>query len=116
MLARLVEQHINKRQGDVEASLGSLSGEIGTFRIDLEKLADSTLQQSMAKLPEEDPFATVGQFTSQGGRFRIRRPLDRGGLGIVSVALDNDDEDLMAMEEAPYDSEKLLQEMLAKHT
>lgn len=31
------------------------------------------------------------------------------------IYLLNDNSDLMAMEEAPYDSEKLLQEMLAKH-
>jgi hypothetical protein len=32
------------------------------------------------------------------------------------IFLVNDNEELMPMEEAPYDSEKLLQEMLAKHS
>lgn len=31
------------------------------------------------------------------------------------IYLLSEDSDLMAMEEAPYDTEKLLQEMLAKH-
>ncbi len=92
LLARLVQRHVAAQSGDVAASLQSLSG-ARSVRDELEQLVNPDLQASIAKLQPME-FLTVppsvGQSTSAGMRFSIRRSLDRGGLGIVSVALDNE--------------------------
>ncbi len=58
----------------------------------LEKLADTEIHASISRLkqPENSNSNGVGQNTSLGTRFEIKRPLDRGGLGIVSVAIDKE--------------------------
>lgn len=91
LLNRLVDQHVQARGGDIHASLQSISG-VGSVREELERLSDTEIHASICHLKAADPYATVtvGQSTSHGGRFEIRRPLDRGGLGIVSVAFDKE--------------------------
>ncbi len=92
LLSQLVEHHIATRGGDVTASLQAISS-VGSVSDELQRLADTEIQASISKLrpPNSQAFATtVGQSTSKGQRFEIRRPLDRSGLGIVSVAVDKE--------------------------
>ncbi len=92
LLSRLVDRHVAARGGNVGASLRSISS-AGAVRAELERLADDDIKVSIAKLRSVDLVTvppSVGQSTSAGQRFEIRRPLDRGGLGIVSVAIDKE--------------------------
>ncbi len=92
LLSALVDRFIAARGGDVAASLQALSS-IGSVREELKRLEDDEVQASVAKLNSVEYLTVmpaVGQSTSVGQRFQIRRPLDRGGLGIVSVAVDNE--------------------------
>ncbi len=93
VLSRLVEQHIANRNGDIEASLKTLTS-VADFGKQLTLVLDTDIQASVAKLAPRDPHETtpvdVGQASMLGNRFRIRRPLDKGGLGIVSVAFDTE--------------------------
>jgi len=71
---------------------------IASVREELRSLADLDIQASLARVSvarkEQDPHATLpstlGESTSAGTRFRILRPHAKGGLGQVSVALDEE--------------------------
>jgi serine/threonine protein kinase len=91
LLKTLVNQLIAGHAGSVEASLGTISS-VAAVRQALENLHDAELNASLIHLPSDDSSATAtyGQPSSLSGRFQIRRPLDQGGLGIVSVALDGE--------------------------
>jgi tetratricopeptide (TPR) repeat protein/serine/threonine protein kinase len=95
LLDALVQKHL-RRHGNAERSLASVSS-LRSVRHDLEQIADSELQDSLAHVSaarEEgaDPWGTrtpsVGTPTSAGLRFRILRPHAKGGLGEVFVAHD----------------------------
>lgn len=93
LLKRLCDQHLASSGGDPTVTLAMLAVDT-PVREHLEQLADTDLEQSLAYLRTSapDPLATQSIMASaeQGGRFRFLRPLDRGGLGGVSVALDRE--------------------------
>jgi WD40 repeat protein/tRNA A-37 threonylcarbamoyl transferase component Bud32 len=112
LLDGLVRMHLEKHGGDPERSLAAtavvsrvaaaVDGNNGHGALVEATLAglvagkglavDSALQQATAPDAPDDPDATaafgVGDTTSSGGRFRVLRPHARGGIGMVSVALD----------------------------
>jgi WD40 repeat protein/tRNA A-37 threonylcarbamoyl transferase component Bud32 len=99
LLEALVQEHLKQHGNDPQQSLAAVSS-IGSVREELAQIADPGLQASLAHVsaarePGEDSWAThasasVGTPTSSGLRFRILRPHARGGLGQVSVALDEE--------------------------
>ena len=94
LLTALVAKHLELHAGDAQQSLAAVSS-VDSLRNELKSLADPEVDQSIAIAgAARDPDATlswsVGAATSAGERFRILRPHARGGLGQVSVALDNE--------------------------
>jgi serine/threonine-protein kinase len=90
----LVERHLLRHDNDPERSLAALSS-IGRVRDDLAELPDPDLQASLTAIASErqDGETTVtylGSPTAPGGRFRVLRPHAQGGLGVVSVAMDEE--------------------------
>jgi serine/threonine protein kinase len=98
LLEALVQKHIEMHGNDPAQSLAAI-GPTGSARKQLEQVADPDLQASLCQVavtpPEDpDPWATRsvsgGSPPSSGLRFRILRPHAEGGLGKVSVALDEE--------------------------
>jgi eukaryotic-like serine/threonine-protein kinase len=101
LLEALVDEHVRAHGGDPARSLQALSS-VGPVAEELGRLSDVDIQASVAHLrsrgtiqPPADPFKThppesLGEPTSWNGRFRIVRPHAHGGLGVVSVALDDE--------------------------
>jgi serine/threonine protein kinase/uncharacterized protein YjgD (DUF1641 family) len=98
LLEALVQKHLRQHHDDLQQSLAALSP-VPSVRHELEQLADPDVHASVAHVsdarPQEaDSYATrsftVGTPTSSGLRFRILRPHAKGGLGQVSVALDEE--------------------------
>jgi serine/threonine protein kinase len=98
LLEALVRKHLDLHGGDPERSLAALSTP-GPVRRDLERITDPDLHDSLARVaadratsPDPDATATfaAGQATSPAGRFRILRFHDRGGLGDVFIARDEE--------------------------
>jgi WD40 repeat protein/tetratricopeptide (TPR) repeat protein/tRNA A-37 threonylcarbamoyl transferase component Bud32 len=114
VLETLVQKHLELHGHDPEQSLAAIHS-VDDVRADLQHVEDTDIQASLAhvaaaraddpyaKRVDDDPYATrvegshahgpadaVGTPTSSGRRFRILRPHARGGLGQVSVALDEE--------------------------
>jgi hypothetical protein len=107
LLEALVARHLETCGGDPRASLEALSS-IGSVRQDLSRIADADLQAGLTQVSaahqDDDPYRTVpqpsvGDSTSAGTRFRILRPHAKGGLGQVSVALDQELDRPVALKE-----------------
>jgi serine/threonine-protein kinase len=91
----LVRRHLLRHDNDPERSLAALSAIGQRLRQDLSRIADPDVQASLPRVSatERDSESTltyVGSPTTPGGRFRILRPHAQGGLGVVSVALDEE--------------------------
>ncbi len=97
LLEALVRKHLERHGDDAAKSLAAVSS-IGSVRQELERVADADLHASLAHVAaaqtDDDPHATrppsAGTPTASGLRFRVLRPHARGGLGQVSVALDEE--------------------------
>jgi serine/threonine protein kinase len=106
----LVTMCLSKHGGNAEQSLAALSS-IGSARKQLEQLNDPDLNASLphvsAALQRDDSFetqdVTVGTSTSSGLRFRILRHHAKGGLGQVSVAMDEELHREVALKEIQED-------------
>jgi serine/threonine-protein kinase len=108
VLDALVEEHIKVHNNDAQKSLAAVSS-IGSVRQELSRIADPDLQSSLplvsaAQKEPDDPLRTVapsslGESTSTGSRFRILRPHAKGGLGQVSVAIDQELDRPVALKE-----------------
>jgi serine/threonine-protein kinase len=91
----LVRRHLLRHDNDAERSLAALSSIGQRLRDELSHIADPDVEASLgcvaATRPDtESTLSYVGSPTTPGGRFRILRPHAQGGLGIVSVALDEE--------------------------
>jgi serine/threonine-protein kinase len=97
LVEALVKKSLELHGDDVERSLAALSS-IDSTRDQLHQLGDPDVNASLPHVStlrdSEDPDATqglaVGNTTSSGLRFRIVRHHAKGGLGQVSVAIDQE--------------------------
>jgi serine/threonine-protein kinase len=110
LVEALVKKSLARHDGNVEQSLAALSS-IGTARQQLEQLGDPDLNASLPRVSaarERDDSSTkqdvtVGTPTSSGLRFRILRHHAKGGLGQVSVAMDEELHREVALKEIQED-------------
>ncbi len=94
LLAALVDKHLEKHDNNVEKSLGALSS-IGPLREELMSLGDSELERSLGRVTvfKERNACSPQNLQARASaepRFRILRPHARGGLGQVSIAVDEE--------------------------
>jgi serine/threonine-protein kinase len=90
----LVRRHLLRHDNDPERSLAALSS-IGPVRDHLAQVPDTDLQASLPFIASvrrdwETTISYLGSPTAPGGRFRVLRPHAQGGLGVVSVAFDEE--------------------------
>jgi serine/threonine-protein kinase len=90
----LVRRHLLRHDNDPERSLAALTS-IGLVRDALAKLPDPDVQASLVGMAGtrrdlEATLSYLGSPTMPGGRFRVLRPHAQGGLGVVSVAMDEE--------------------------
>jgi len=96
LLDALVEEHLRIHDGSPEKSLAALSS-VGSIRADLELLGDSDLNATLGHVPADTTQPGVSRahrITAVGpqsdGRFRVVKMHAKGGLGQVSLAVDEE--------------------------
>ena len=109
----LVAAHLARHGDAPEQSLAALTP-IGPIRDELESLADFETKVSIARVSvnraDLDPFATnapppgtssspVRTSSPSGVRFHVLRPLNKGGMGVVSIARDMELDRSIALKE-----------------
>ena len=96
LLDSLVEEHLKQHDGLAEKSLAAVSS-IGSIRDEIEQFGDVDLNATLGHVPADTTIpghsgsfsvGAVGQ--DSGGRFRVVRVHAKGGLGQVSVAVDEE--------------------------
>jgi serine/threonine-protein kinase len=90
----LVRRHLLRHDNDPDRSLAALSS-IRAVRDALAQVPDPDLQASLMGVATErggpdETLSYLGSPTVPGGRFRVLRPHAQGGLGVVSVAMDEE--------------------------
>jgi serine/threonine protein kinase/Tfp pilus assembly protein PilF len=93
LLESLVDEYVQAHSSDPQQSLAALSM-VSSVREELSRITDRDVQASVRAVGTSDPHATrppsVGTPSVAGQRFRVLRPHATGGLGQVSVALDEE--------------------------
>lgn len=96
LLEALVGEHLAAHDNDPQLSLATVHVR-GPLRAALEEFQDADMDASLAHLPDGSgdawvsaTISLVGEPTSIGSRFRILRRHASGGLGEVSIAVDNE--------------------------
>ena len=111
LLEGLVDEHVRAHAGDAARSLQSISS-AGDVADNLQHIADEQIQASLgyvrriASLTRDAlgvATKTLGPQTSWTGRFRIVRPHAKGGIGIVSVAMDDELDREVAIKEIKHE-------------
>lgn len=99
LLATLVEEHLAEHHDDVQQSLSGLLPRVADGAALSSQIEDADVQASLAAVSALRNAPTDLQMTAQYAapdpaspamRFRVLRPHARGGLGQVSVALDEE--------------------------
>ncbi|MDC0936634.1 WD40 repeat domain-containing serine/threonine-protein kinase [Pirellulales bacterium] len=96
LLDALLAEHVRRNDGSMAQSLQALSS-IGSVREDLASLADADLNATLGHVPADttQPHVAASLKSSSHGmastaRYRIIKPHAKGGLGQVSIAVDDE--------------------------